>query len=95
VVVTQKSRAKIKAKISSSTCFMYPNSLPMFYSIPSLCTVPPETPPTAAVADAGSYLRNDIAMTAVSGTINHNASGGELVVVGWPIAGHQILVRVF
>ena len=67
----------------------------MFYLIPSLCIVPPETLPTAAVADAGSCLRNDIAMTAVSGTMNHSVSRGELVVVDWTIAGHRIWVRVF
>ena len=34
-------------------------------------------------------------MTAVSGMMNHSVSGGGLVVVDWPIAGHRIWVRVF
>lgn len=79
MVVTERSRANIKAKMLSSTCFVA-----NVYLIPSLCIVPLETLPTAAVADAGSCLRNDIAMIAVSGTMNHNVSRGELVVVDWP-----------
>ena len=59
----------------------------MFYSIPS-----PAGDPSAAVADAESCLRNDIATTVVSGTMNHSVGGGALVVVDWPMAGHWIWV---
>ena len=62
----------------------------MFYSIPS-----PAGNPSAAVADAESCLRNDIATTVVSGTMNHSVGGGELVAVDWPMVGHRIWAMVF
>ena len=62
----------------------------MFYSIPS-----PAGNPSTALADAESCLRNDIATTAVSGTMNHSVGGGELVVVDWPMVWHRIWAMVF